>query len=86
MAFISLTDEEKCYVLYQILHVFQCNPARADLKLINGSGEAGRIMTSSDISAHSEFKIIHKSITGFYEKEINLLTYELENCSRKQKS
>lgn len=86
MAFISLTDEEKCYVLYQILHVFQCNPARADLKLINGSGEAGRIMTSSDISAHSEFKIIHKSITGFYEEEIDLLTYELENYSRKQKS
>ena len=84
--FNSLTDENKCCVLYQVLHVFQCNPAQADLKLINGAERAGRIIISADLKGYTEFKIIRKSITGFYEKEINLLTYELENCSRKQKS
>lgn len=84
--FDLLTDEDKCYVLYQILHIFQCNPALADLKLINGASTAGRIRISADLKKYTEFKIIHKSITGFYEEEIDLLTYELENCSRKQKS
>lgn len=84
--FDLLTDEDKCYVLYQILHIFQCNPALADLKLINGASTAGRIRISADLKKYTEFKIIHKSITGFYEEEIDLLTYELENYSRKQKS
>ena len=39
--FKELCIEEKCIVLYEILHFFQCQSVTADLKLIGGSGRAG---------------------------------------------
>lgn len=69
--FNSLEIEEKCLVLYEILHIFQCNRISADLKLIDE--KAGGVLTmSKNISGYKEVCIINQSPTGIYEQVIDL--------------
>ena len=71
--FLSLSLEEKCIVLSEILHFFQCKTGTANLKLLKGSGEAGKISISNNISKFESIQIIHQSVSGIYEQEIDLL-------------
>lgn len=69
--FNSLEIEEKCQVLYEILHIFQCNRISADLKLIDE--KAGGVLTmSKNISGYNSVYIINQSPTGIYERVIDL--------------
>lgn len=70
--FIKLTKEDKCFVLSEILHLFQCNASKANLTLINGKGNAGIIKMTKNISSSKQILIIYQSPTGIYEKEIDL--------------
>ena len=70
--FEGLSREEQCLVLNEILHLFQCHGALANLSLIKGSGQVGRISLNSDISKVEKVKLINQSITGFYEQVIDL--------------
>lgn len=70
--FRKLTLEEQCKVLVEILHLFQCTSALADLKLIGGKGNVGMLTLSINLSDNKEIKIIHQSPTGIFEKEIDL--------------
>ena len=70
--FDSLTREEKCLVLSEILHLFQCQSATANLTLIGGPEHAGKIRMNNDISKLEHISIINQSITGFYEQAIDL--------------
>ena len=72
--FVELSAEEKCIVLMEILHLFQCASQSANLKLINGPGHAGILIMGFDISGLSNVHIINQSITGFYEQVIDLKT------------
>lgn len=65
--FDTLTDEEKCLVLIEVLHLFGCASSPANLKLINGPGHAGILIMGFDISGADRVSIINQSITGFYE-------------------
>jgi CRISPR-associated endonuclease Csn1 len=63
------------YILTQILNVsLICNSASADLKDIGGSAKTGVALISKKISGYQEFKLINYSITGMYEREVDLLT------------
>lgn len=70
--FLELEDEEKCIVLAEILHMFQCQSGAANLKLINGSGKAGIITLGINITGCKQISIINQSPTGIFEKEIDL--------------
>ncbi len=73
-SFEKLCAEDKCIVLSEILHMFQCQSTASNLKLIGGPGSAGILVMNSNITKCTKISIINQSITGIFEKEINLLT------------
>ncbi len=71
-AFAKLSKEDKCLVLVEILHLFQCNSSSANLKMIGGGGAAGILVLNNNITKLSNIAIINQSITGFFEQRIDL--------------
>jgi CRISPR-associated endonuclease Csn1 len=70
--FCDLADEDKCIVLSEILHMFQCQSTTADLKLIHGPGHAGILVLNNNITKCKQISIINQSPTGIYAQEIDL--------------
>jgi CRISPR-associated endonuclease Csn1 len=72
--FVGLGIERQVYILTQILNVsLICNSASADLKDIGGSAKTGVALISKKITGYQEFKLINYSITGMYERKVDLL-------------
>lgn len=71
--FIKLSLEEQSEVLYQELFLFACNTVTADLSLIGASKYSGKTLISNKMTNYTEAKIIHQSITGLFENEVDLL-------------
>ena len=72
--FLKLSCEDKCIVLNEILHMFQCQSGAANLKMIGGPGSAGILVMNSNITKCKKISIINQSVTGIYENEVDLLT------------
>lgn len=72
--FCELSMEEKCIILSEILHMFQCKSCSSNLKLIGGSASVGILKISNGISKYNQVSIINQSITGIFQQEIDLLT------------
>ncbi len=72
--FQHLDLEEQCMVLAQILNLFQCNAATADLRAIGGPEEGGKLTLNKTLDKKKPTSIVHQSITGIFENEIDLLT------------
>ena len=70
--FASLTPEEQCIILFEILHFFQCKSGSTDLRLIGGKGQVGVLYLNIKISNYKQISIIHQSPAGIYEQEIDL--------------
>lgn len=76
--FGTLSVPDQCKILLQLLNLFSNNAASADLKLLNGKAGIGILRTQKGLDnyvGHS-FKLVHQSITGFFEREVDLLTEE----------
>lgn len=73
-AFAALSLGEQCVVLNECLHMFQCNPVAANLKLIGGPGSAGSIKIGNNVLMYDEFIIVNQSPTGVFEQEVDLLS------------
>ena len=71
--FIKLDMEDKCIVLSEILHLFQCQSGSANLKPIGGPGNAGILVMNNNITGCNRISIINQSVTGIFEDEIDLL-------------
>ena len=71
--FIELGKENKCIVLSEILHLFQCQSSLANLKLIKGPSGAGKLVMNNNITKCNKISIINQSPTGIFENEIDLL-------------
>lgn len=74
--FVGLSIYEQCSVLVQILNILHCNVLTGDLSLIGESKNSGATMIGNKIiksSSMQSFKIIHQSVTGLFEQEIELL-------------
>ena len=69
---LSLLD--KCLVIEEILHLFQCQSSSANLSSIGGAATAGILVLNNEISRCDKVEIINQSITGFYEQVIDLKT------------
>ena len=72
--FEQLSKEEKCLVLNEILHLFQCQSGSANLTMVGGPGHAGILLLNKNISKLEHIFIVNQSITGFYEQVIDLKT------------
>ena len=72
--FISLSIEEQCVVISELLHLFQCKPVNANLLLINESKDTGKVNTNKKISGFKSIKLVDQSPTGLYEQVTDLLT------------
>jgi len=74
--FQALTLADQCRILMQILNLFANTAASADLKLLCGKAGIGKLRTSKNLGNYigHELKLIHQSVTGVFEQEINLLT------------
>ncbi len=70
--FESLSKEDKCIVLSEILHLFQCQSNMSDLKLIGGPEKAGSIKINKNITECKQISIINQSPTGIFQQEIDL--------------
>ena len=71
--FAALSEKEQCKVLLEILKLTSFGLTQADLTQIGESAKAGTMKISKNISDAKEFKLIHQSPAGLYEKEIDLL-------------
>ena len=71
--FVSLSNESKCIVLGEILHMFQCNSVAANLTAIGGPGHAGILVMNNNITKCRSISIINCSPAGIYEQKIDLL-------------
>ncbi|MDO5096934.1 MAG: type II CRISPR RNA-guided endonuclease Cas9 [Peptostreptococcaceae bacterium] len=70
--FESLSLEEQISLLHEILHLFQCNKVLSNMSSIGLSKFSGMITFSKKLSNWKSGKIIHQSITGLFEKEVDL--------------
>lgn len=70
-AFVSLSLEDECKVLFEVLHLMQCNSVAADLTLLDGGARAGIILASKFIQ-DMNVKMITQSPTGYYRHIINI--------------
>ncbi len=71
--FENLILEEQVLCLAEILKLFSCKPITADLKLIHGSPNAGKVVVNKILPSPSSACLIHQSVTGVYQQEIDLL-------------
>lgn len=72
--FIFLSVESQAELLYNELHLFQCNRVNSDLSLLNGSANSGIIRIQKVISNKDIIFLINQSPTGLFENKINLKT------------
>lgn len=71
--FEKLNIDKQCYVLYQVLRTSGILGDILDLRDIGGSASSGKMLMSKEISDVEELFVINQSVTGIYEKRVNLL-------------
>lgn len=74
--FAALAPEAQCVVLAEILKMLHANVVMGDLTLIGLAKNAGSLLTNVKISQIKNIvsiKLIHQSITGLFEQQIELL-------------
>ena len=74
--FEKLTLLQQGYVISEILKILHANVMTGDLRLIGESGQAGTTTFGTNllgIRGISSVYLIHQSVTGLFEKEIDLL-------------
>ena len=80
--FLDLDPANQCRVLMGIMHLFTNDKSKVDLTLIGGKANMGILQTTSNLSNYQEkqeqIKLIHQSVTGFYEQEVDLLAEKFQ--------
>lgn len=71
--YMALDLEKQCFLISQIIHWITSSTQSVNLKDIQGSEHAGTIKINKKISGCSEAVLIHQSVTGMYERKIDLL-------------
>ena len=74
--FCALTPEEQCVVLVEVLKILHANMMCGDLtniQLAKGAGALYTNMKISEIKGVTSVKLIHQSITGLFEQQVELL-------------
>lgn len=77
--FNLLPVNSQCRALLEILAIFANSAGGAELKMIGAPANTGLLSLSQNLGNAKDHKItlIHQSITGFFEQEVDLLSEEL---------
>lgn len=70
--FEKLSSENKCILLSEVLHMFQCQSTLSNLDLIGGFKNTGTLRINSNITNCKNIQIIYQSPAGLYEQVLNL--------------
>lgn len=71
--FCDLQLEEQCKVLQNLISAFATNTQNIDLSLLKESSHAGTMLLSKGIDKLDECILVNQSVTGLFEKEVDLL-------------
>ncbi len=71
--FATMSILDQCKTIKEIMKAFRCNASLTSLDLLCGKGSVGSILKSKKISSAKSVYLIHQSITGIFEKRVNLL-------------
>lgn len=71
--FLQLSVQNQCSVLQNLLLWFQLSCESVNLSLIGGSKNAGKCIMSKKLTNCKEVKLVLESVTGLYEREVDLL-------------
>ena len=74
--FFELSKEKQCIVLSEILKMLHANVLAGDLSQIKLAKNSGVLVSNSklsEIKGVTSVKLIHQSITGLFEQQIELL-------------
>lgn len=69
----SKSIEEQCRIIEEVLKLTLIGNTGANLSDIGGASKSGVMLISKTIKCEKEFKLIHQSVTGLFEKEVDLL-------------
>lgn len=75
-AFEKLDIRKQCFVLTEILKIIHCNAVLGNLTYIGEGSSSGRVGLNSVLSEIKGVKsiyLVHQSVTGLFEKKIDLL-------------
>lgn len=75
-AFEKLDVRKQCFVLTEILKIIHCNAVLGNLTYIGEGSSSGRVGLNSVLSEVKGVKsiyLVHQSVTGLFEKKIDLL-------------
>lgn len=73
--FESLSLEEECAVLYEVLHLMQCNSVLTNIELLNGGANVGKIQRNKKLSENGKCLLITQSPTGYYRNIVDLTAF-----------
>lgn len=73
-AFETLDIEKQCFTINQIIYWINSSLSTVDLRNLGGKEKSGKMRINKKISECNEFILIHQSITGMFERKIDLLT------------
>jgi len=71
--FLNLDIEKQCILLCQILQLSSVLGSECDMTLLGESAHCGKMLISKKIG-DEDIYLINQSVTGLYEKKINLRT------------
>lgn len=74
LRFIHLDIDEQLRTLSQILQITRIGTTSGDLRTIGGSAATGVMMLGKNLGKEEELLLINQSVTGLFEKQIDLLT------------
>ena len=72
--FKALSIKEQCELINEVLKLSAIGPTGANLTVIGGAARSGVMLCSKDFTKAESVIMINQSATGFYEKEIDLLS------------
>ena len=71
--FKALDVEKQCYTINQIIYWINSTTPTVDLEKLKGSKQEGKMRLNKKISECNECVLIHQSVTGMFERRIDLL-------------
>ena len=76
--FTNLESEKQCKIIIELIKIFSCKSEKIDLKDIKIKKEIDRVISKNISSNFESVKLIYQSITGLFEREIDLLTVKAD--------
>ena len=73
--FQALSLTKQCEIISQILLLFACKANTINLELLDGAKNTGKVIFTKNLNEEKfHIQLIHQSVTGVFEKRIDILT------------